>query len=382
MNIFNFKDEANKNVQDETVVQPTTTTTPPATPIIDPAGAFSIIGSIASEEIALSVIIQREAEKLTALTATGNLTFANFTALAQSVNSTMKTVLLKNTILEAKLTETLDFIDSEFSPSIFTSSFIDNIISIIGSIANEEIALGTSLSNIGTIAEAFALPAVGLTIAQLQAVDQWVLSLIRVITEKNLVLLSKLRRLVRFLANNAITPSDSQAVQAAININRLIDSIRNEENGLARIIDGETAKLNRAVTVTLAAGAGGINNLLSFNDTVTSVIDVVVQKNMILEAKLEEILALLSLGNAAARLPFVTALSRVQQSIANEETSLAGLILAEAGKINAVRTLTPNSIPNLVAANDSASILLESIALKNMVLQQKNLEIINFILAL
>lgn len=147
------------------------------------------------------------------------------------------------------------------------------------------------------------------------------------------------------------------------------------------LIEGESVKLNRAVALTTTPA--GIADLLTFNDTITSVIDVVVQKNMILEAKLEELLALLALGFTPAQLAiFAVTLSNLQQSIANEEFALAALIGSEALKINNIAAITPNNIDNLVAANESVSILLESITLKNMILEQKNLDVINFILSL
>lgn len=367
-NLNNINSKEENNVQNEVEVL--------QTPGLNAAAAFSIIGSIATEENALSSVIQEESDKLALLTGE-NLTFANFTTLTGSIIRTMKIVLLKNTVLEAKLTETLNYIDIE--NFTLTSTFVDNITAILNSIGNEEIALGSLIARLGN---AVRLLAPSLTIAQLQTVDQIVTSLMRVITEKNLVLLSKLRRLVRFIVNNAASfpiPSAAQVAATIAAINKLINSINAEENGLAVLIEAEAVKLSRAVAITTAAG---IPALLAFNTTITSVMDIIVQKNMILEAKLEDILALLALGFTPAQLAaFAITLSNLQQSIANEEISLGALIAAEASKINAVAGLTPGNIGNLVAVNDSATTLLETITLKNMILQQKNLEVINFILA-
>ncbi len=373
-NIFNINSEnsitKNENLKNEEVLQ--------QVPGINAAGAFNIVGSVAAEENALAAIIQEEADKLSLLTG-ATLTFANFTDLSQSITRTMKTVLLKNTVLEAKLTETLNYIDNE--NFTITPAFVDSLISVLSRIANEENALGNLIRALGNTVR---LLAPGLTLAQLQAVDQIVLSLLRVITEKNLVLLSKLRRLVRFIVNNSAafpTPTAAQVAATIAAINALITSIVVEENGLAVLIEGEAVKLNRAVALTTTSA--GVADLLAFNDTVTSVIDVVVQKNMILEAKLEELLALLALGFTPAQLAvFAVTLSNLQQSIANEEFALAALIGSEALKINNIAAITPSNIDNLVAANESVSILLESITLKNMILEQKNLDVINFILSL
>lgn len=371
-NIFNINNEITEddNMQNCVEVQ--------QTPVLNAAAAFSIVGSIAAEENALAAMIQEEADKLTLLSGT-TLTFTNFTNLTGSIIRTMKTVLLKNTVLEAKLKETLNYIDRE--NFTITSVLVDNLIAVLRSIANEENALGNLIRALGN-AVRFLAPS--LTLAQLQAVDQIVTSLMRIITEKNLVLLSKLRFVVRFIVNNAAafpasTPAQVAATIAAIN--SLINSIIVEENGLAVLIEAEAAKLSRAIALTTTPA--GIPGLLAFDTTITSVIDIVVQKNMILEAKLEEILALLALGFTPAQLAaFAATLSNLQQSIANEEFALATLIGTEAAKINAVAGLTPGNVGNLIAVNDSANTLLESITLKNMVLEQKNLDVINFILSL
>lgn len=374
-NFFNINSEnpqtKKENLKEDIVLQ--------QVPALNPAGAYNIVGSIASEENALAAIIQEEADKLALLTGAA-LTLDNFTDLTQSITRTMKTVLLKNTVLEAKLTETLNFIDTEGFD--FIPAFVDNLIAILGRIANEENALGNLIGRLGNAVRLLA-PALT-SFEQLQFVDEIVISLLRVITEKNLVLLSKLRRLVRFIVNNSgvfATPTPAQVAAVVANLNALITSITVEENGLALLIEGEAAKLNTAVVLTTTPA--DIDDLIAFNYTITSVIDVVVQKNMILEAKLEDILELLALGFTPAQLAgFAATLSILQQSIANEEFALGTLIGTEALKINDVANITPGNIDNLVAVNESATTLLESITLKNMILGQKNLEVINFILSI
>lgn len=374
-NFFNMNNEKvlakNEKTQDVIIQQ---------VPGVNPAGAFSIVGSVAAEENTLAALIQEEADKLALLTGSA-LTFINFVELTESITRTLKTILLKNTVLEAKLTETLNYIDSE--GFAISSDFVDDITAILSRIANEENALGNLIAVLGTVV-GFLAP--GLTLAQLQTVDELVLAIMRIITEKNLVLLSKLRRVVRFIINNSANfpiPSAAQVAAVIAAINALINAIRVEENGLGVLIEAEATKLNRAVNLTTTAG--GIDNLLAFNETITSVIDIIVQKNMILEAKLEDILSLITIENgfSPAQLEaFAATLSNLQQSIANEEFALAALIGTEAIKINAVANVTPGNIDNLVAVNESASLLLESITLKNMVLAQKNIDVINFILAL
>jgi hypothetical protein len=373
-NFFNINNENTKKatLQDDVVIQ--------QTPGLNEAAAFNVVGSIAAEENALAALIQEEADKLASLTGDA-LTFDNFTELTESIIRTLKTILLKNTVLEAKLTETLNYIDEE--GFTITSDFVDNITAILSRIANEENALGNLIGAIGTLVDVLA-PV--LAFEQLQAADELILAILRVITEKNLVLLSKLRRVVRFIINNSEdfpTPTQAQVDAVIAALNALINAIRVEENGLAVLIDAEAAKLNRAIELTTTAG--GVDDLLDFNDIITSVLDIIVQKNMILEAKLEDIIAIITLGNGfndEQLAGFAVSLSNLQQSIANEEFALANLIGTEALKINDVATITPGNVGNLIAANESASLLLESITLKNMILAQKNIDVINFILSL
>jgi hypothetical protein len=376
-NFFNMNKEnakpQNEKLQNNVVLQ--------QIPDLNAAAAFSIVGSVAAEENALAALIQEEADKLALLTG-ASLTLDNFTDLAGSITRTMKTVLLKNTVLEAKLTETLNYIDEE--DFTITPAFVDNLTAILSRIANEENALGNLIGALGTVV---GLLAPGLSLEQLQDVDRLiVLPLMRVITEKNLVLLSKLRRVVRFIVNNSADfppPTAAQVAAVIAAINAMINSIIVEENGLAVLIEAEATKLDTAIDLTTTAG--DIDDLLAFNETITSVIDIIVQKNMILESKLEDILALITIENGftpAQLAVFAATLSNLQQSIANEEFALASLIGTESLKINAVSNVTPGDIDNLVAVNESASLLLESITLKNMILAQKNIDVINFILSL
>lgn len=376
-NFFNMNKEIakpqNEKLQNNVVLQ--------QVPNLNAAAAFSIVGSVAAEENALAALIQEEADKLALLTG-DSLTFDNFTDLAGSITRTMKTVLLKNTVLEAKLTETLNYIDEE--NLTITPAFVDNLTAILSRIANEENALGNLIRALGTIV---GLLAPGLSLEQLQDVDRLiVLPLMRVITEKNLVLLSKFRRVVRFIVNNSADfppPTAAQVAAVIAAINAMINSIIVEENGLAVLIEAEATKLDTAIDLTTTAG--DIDDLLAFNEIITSVIDIIVQKNMILESKLEDILALITIENGftpAQLAVFAATLSNLQQSIANEEFALAALIGTESLKINAVANVTPGDIDNLVSVNESASLLLESITLKNMILAQKNIDVINFILSL
>ena len=268
-NFFNINNENIKKekLQENVVIQ--------QTPGLNEAAAFNVVGSIAAEENALAALVQEEADKLALLTTDAlALTFDNFAELTASITRTLKTILLKNTVLEAKLTETLNYIDEE--GFTITSDFVDDLTAILSRIANEENALGSLIAVIGTVV---GLLAPSLTLEQLQVVDELVLALMRVITEKNLVLLSKLRRVVRYIINNSENfpiPSAAQVAAIIAALNALINAIRVEENGLAVLIDAEAAKLNRAIVLTTTAG--GVDGLIDFNDIITSVIDILFRK--------------------------------------------------------------------------------------------------------
>lgn len=367
-NNINIENPLNEEIQNEVVLQQ-----------ILPAGAYFIVGSIAAEELALANLIATEVAKLNRLTGTP-LTFDNFRTLSISVIRELKFVLLKNTILEAKLNETLDYIDS--ANLDIGSTIENNLIALLNSIAQEELQLGLLINAVGNRVLTLAPT---LTIAQLQAVNEIVLTIMKIITEKNLVLLNKLRTIVRFIENNTLTLNAGQLATLTANINAILNAIRVEETGLSALILGEAAKLRRAQA--LISTVGDIPILIAFNNTVTNVIDVVVQKNMILEAKLEEIIALIIrfFPTAALQDPFLNPLTAIQQSIADEENALAVLITDEAAKINDILSILPAvltqaDVLTLIAANNSVTNMLESITLKNMILEQKNLDIINFVL--
>lgn len=373
MNTENLKTEEiqNEELQNEIEIQQ-----------INQNSAALILGSIASEELALADLIAAEAAKLNRLTG-APLTFENFRILSISVIRNLKFVLLKNTVLEAKLNETLNYID--VANITIGSTIENNLIALLNSIAQEQQQLGNLISIVGTRVQVLAPNLTFAPVNQLQLINEIVLTIMKVITEKNLVLLSKLRTVVRFIENNTLTLDAAQLTALTASINALLASINSEETGLANLILGEAAKLRRAQVLTV--NPDEIPRLIAFNNTVTNVIDVVVQKNMILEAKLEDLIALISrfFTTPGAQEPFLAAITLIQASIAAEENALAVLINDEADKINDILSILPavltqGNVLTLILANDSVTTMLESITLKNMILEQKNLDIINFVL--
>ncbi len=340
--------------------------------------AVAIVGSVAAEETALASLIQAEANKVTSVEGPG-VALDDLLRLNQSVLRTMKTILLKNTVLEIKLRETLNFITVEGIDPLNLDDLIDNVIDLFTSIGQEESALGSLIDRIGV-----GIVQVAPTITSLDdviAVNNSVRSIMKVIVQKNMVLLRKLRSTVRFfeflLSTTGVNlPFDViSALQNTIR-NNLIQSISREENGLAQLILGESSKFSRALALGLT-----VEELLVLNDSVTGVIDTVVQKNMILEAKLEEIVALIGLVDFSEDTLRViaNAFTLIQGSVAQEENALARIIQLEADKLNQIIGLAPGQVDILIDANTRVTTLLESITLKNMILEQKAEEVVNFI---
>lgn len=290
----------------------------------------------------------------------------------------MKTVLLKNTVLEIKLRQTLDFIREEGINPLNVNELLTNLVAVLGSIGSEEVALGNLINRLGAgIVD--VSPAIA-TLADVTAVNNSVTSLMKTIVQKNMVLLRKLRSTVQFiefaLSTGVVFPADILTALQGVIRNNLIRSISVEESGLAQLISGESAKFARALSIRLTA-----DELLTLNASITGVIDTVVQKNMILEAKLEETIALIGLLDFSPNILtlIADALTVIQGTIALEENALARIIQLEADKLNQIIALAPGQIDVLIAANESVTSLLESITLKNMILEQKAEEVINFI---
>jgi hypothetical protein len=338
--------------------------------------AVLIVGSVAAEETALAALIQAEANKLTSASA-GGITVEEFRRITQSIIRTMKTVLLKNTVLEVKLRENLNFIRAEGIDPTNLNELLNNLVAVLRSIGEEEVSLGNLIDRLG-VAIIDVAPAIA-TFEDVQAVDNSVRALMKVIVQKNMVLLRKLRTTVQFIQSiGVVFPPDVLATLQDIIRNFLIRSIQSEESGLSQLISGESIKFSTALAIGLT-----VDELLALNSLVTGIMDTVVQKNMILEAKLEEIIALIGLAGFAPDILTLIAntLTIIQGTIAQEETALARIITEEANKLNQIIALAPGNIETLIDANESVTTLLESITLKNMVLEQKSEEVINFIQA-
>ncbi|HZG59924.1 MAG TPA: hypothetical protein VEY68_05565 [Anoxybacillus sp.] len=173
------------------------------------------------------------------------------------------------------------------------------------------------------------------------------------------------------------TPSNVGAA-----LNDLLLSIANEENALANLIDAEANKILRARTA-LTPNAADLANLNDVVESAERLLRTIVKKNIVLETKTEEVLdsaAALAgrpdLGVVIGSL--LTGLVAVLGSIANEEFRLGDLIDELAGVINRASQVAVNT-DQLIAANDVVNSTLRSIIKKEIVLETKMQDVLEFI---
>lgn len=166
------------------------------------------------------------------------------------------------------------------------------------------------------------------------------------------------------------TPENIEAALAAI-----IDTIAGEETEFAGLIVAEVAKLDAARRLVVSDDdLPGLNDVMrSFERMLRSII----KKNILLELKLQEVLeAATELGIDPADLE--EALLAVLGSIADEESALGEVIAAlAAGIFKAADEAT--SFEDLLDANASAERVLRSVIKKEIVLETKMQDVLDFI---
>ncbi|MGG7619069.1 hypothetical protein [Bacillus coreaensis] len=341
---------------------------------------INVIGSIATEEIGLRNLILSEVNKIQAAVEVESVTINDLIRINRSVTRTMKNVLLKNVILERKLRDVLNTLRQQDVGSYSVQQLLIEFANIIGSIFNEENALADLIDAEATKINT-ALP-IATSVEELLELDQSVRALIKIIVQKNFVLQRKLRDVIQFIefliSVGVVLPVT--IVNVINNLILLINAISNEETSLATLIDSEAQKINRA-------GNFGPTTAQRFemNNSVSSIFDAIVQKNIILEAKLEDVLFLLRQVelNETQILQIETNLSNIINSIASEEEAMGNLIVLVSFSLNSsisnISNMSTDIINDLIQANENTNNLIESITLKNMVLEAKLEEALDFI---
>ncbi|MBY0147831.1 hypothetical protein [Neobacillus niacini] len=347
---------------------------------VQSANLLNVIGSIATEEIGLRILILAEANKIQAAIGVEGVTIADLIRINRSVTRTMKTVLLKNTILERKLRDVLNTLREQDIATFSVQQLLIEFANVIGSIFNEENALAELIQ-----AEAdkinTAIP-IATTVEELVELDQSVRALMKIIVQKNFILQRKLRNVIQFIefliSENVVLPITIQNV--INNLILLINAISNEETSLGALIESEAQKIDRAGNFGPTT-----EQRLEINNSVGSIVDTIVQKNMILEAKLEDVLSLFRQVelNEIQIEQIENSLSNIVNSIAVEEEGLGNLIalvsLSLLSTISNISNLSTDVINDLIQANENTTNLIESITLKNMVLEAKLEEALDFI---
>ena len=156
------------------------------------------------------------------------------------------------------------------------------------SISKEEISIGHLIEQTGK-----ALANVEFcTFDDIKSVNILVKNLMRLIIEKNMILLRKLRTvisLIEFIKRSEFDIFIKVKKKLLCTIKKLANSIFTEEKGLALLIHGESVKFHCALNVCLNS-----EEISELGDLMTDFIDVVCEKKRILEYKLDEIIKLLN----------------------------------------------------------------------------------------
>jgi len=256
-----------------------------------PSNAVSIVDSVANEECALASLLEAQANLL-CNAINPCITICDFIDVIQSIIRTLKTLIQKNNILENKLRETLNFIQKEGIGCLdYNEQFelLSNLNSVLESIGAEESSLGYLIDKLGKGVTNIASYC---TFDDIKQVNNLVVTLMKLIVEKNMILSRKLQTvisLIKFIKSSEFDIFIKVKKEMLCTIENLIKSIFKEEKGLAELIFGESVKISHALKMCLNE-----EEISELDSLITSFIDVICDKKRILEYKLSEILSLLN----------------------------------------------------------------------------------------
>jgi|GEM_PF-416428 len=298
-----------------------------------PSNAISIVKSIANEECALAALIEAQTNMLFSVI-DPCITADEFVVITQSIIRTLKTILHKNNVLEVKLRETLNFIKKEGIECLDYNNqykLLNNLNFILKSIAAEEYSLGCLIETLG---EGLTNIEFHCSFDEIKQVNNIVITLMKVIVEKNMILLRKLKTaigIIEFIKCSDFDIFIKIKKDLLCTIKELVKSIFNEEKGLAKLIYGESIKIRKALQMCLSD-----EELSELDCLLTNVIDIICEKKRILEDKLCETIKLLkTVGFSSCDIESITDyISDIQSRAFAGELELAKLIKNESSKLN------------------------------------------------
>lgn len=336
-----------------------------------PSNAVSIVGSVADEEYALASLLEAQANLL-CNAINPCITVCDFTDVIQSIIRTLKTIIQKNNILENKLRETLSFIQKEGIGCLdYNDQFelLNNLNSVLESIGAEECSLGYLIDKLGKGVTNIASYC---TFDDIKQVNNLVVTLMKLIVEKNMILLRKLQtviRLIKFIKCSEFDFFIKVKKEMLCSIKNLISSIFKEEEGLAELIFGESVKISCALKMCLNE-----EELLELDRLITSFIDVICDKKRILEFKFSEILTLLNtVGFSSCEIGFILDHIKELESVACKcEFEISKLIKNNSKGLNRFIDRECCNFHELINFNNSITIKL--VSLLNCGCENKNAE--------
>lgn len=274
---------------------------------------------------------------------------------------------------------------NEFQPTQADQTLTTSITNIINSVGAEEVGLDALIAALAV--EVNAVVGTNPTIlTTLTTVDNSVKRKLKLILKKNITLEKKLRDAVNFLPT--LLPITGTALTNLVStLTGVLFSISGEESSLGNLIRAEANKINFVANDFGDADVFTLSDLVNINNNAESVLRVILDKNIVLEEKVEDVLrAFSTLGVTATNPTFGTqirnALAAVISSIAQEESAIGVLIGAEANKLESIISdvqegeATP---AQLAAVNDSVENMLHTILNKNIVLETKLEDVLDFL---
>ena len=201
------------------------------------SNAVSIVGSVADEECALASLLEAQANLL-CNAKNPCITVCDFIDVIISIIRTLKNIVQKNNILENKLRETLSFIQKEGIGCLdYNEQFnlLNNLNSVLESIGLEETSLGYLIDELG---KSVTNIAPFCTFDDIKQVNNLVITLMKLIVEKNMILLRKLKTaisLIKFIKGSEFDFFIKVKKEMLCTIKNLINSIFIEKKRTCRI---------------------------------------------------------------------------------------------------------------------------------------------------